>query len=164
MKPNLTVLKSAVLLERAINRPPLRVQRLHPKAKFPTVSHAGEDLGYDIYALEGFFLREGTVARIPTGIALELEGFGFLLRDRSSLALQGVTVSGGVIDSGYRGEIFVNLTWHSGEFQGGQFKIEAGQKIAQLIPVRPETHFPIVEVERLSESLRGDNGYGSTGR
>src|SRR2546430_8811110 len=105
------LLKSAVKLERAIYKPTLQVQRLHPKAKLPTVGHAGEDLGYDIYALQGLYLRRGIITRIPTGIALELHGFGFLMRERSSLALQGIILSGGVIDAGYRVELFVNLTF-----------------------------------------------------
>jgi dUTP pyrophosphatase len=140
------------------------VKRLHPKAKLPTVEHPGEDLGYDVYALKDTLLWKDQVVRIPTGIAVELQGYGFILRDRSSLALQGLTVSGGVIDAGYHGEIFVNMTYRGAESASDPVKILAGQKIAQLIPVLPQTLFETEWTKDLSASSRGEAGYGSTGR
>lgn len=145
------------------NRVGLRVLRLDLKAKLPVCAHPGEDLAYDIFALEDEMLYANRVVRVRTGIAVELPGFGFLVRDRSSMALANVTVSGGVIDSGYRGELFANLTYHD-SFEHGTYCIRAGDKIAQLIPIAPATHYPPFEVDELSQATRGENGYGSTGR
>lgn len=147
-----------------VSLPNLSVKRLHPKAKLPTVAHPGEDLGYDIYALSDLLLWRDQVVRIPTGIAVELPGYGFIMRSRSSMAHAGIMLSGGVIDAGYRGEIFVNLTYRSLPEKPDTWQISAGDKIAQLIPFRPQTSFKVAWVPELSESLRGELGYGSTGR
>jgi dUTP pyrophosphatase len=139
----------------------LKVKKLHPDAVLPTCSRPGEDLAFDLYALEDVILEFAKVQRVRTGVALEMEGFGFLARDRSSMAYpRGTITSGGVIDAGYRGEVFINLT----VFGSTEYHIRRGDKIAQIIPVRPETMVQIVEVTELSESDRGDKGYGSSGR
>jgi dUTP pyrophosphatase len=158
----------------------LHVKRMHPDAKLPTVAHPGEDLGYDVYALEGAMLPAGKQTKVRTGIAAyedKPRGFevhsntpgyplrigsatryGLLLRDRSSMAAKGITLSGGVIDAGYRGELTVILTSHDHAAH-----IEPGQKIAQMIPI-PVLTDVVVEVEELPESSRGDRGFGSSGQ
>jgi len=141
----------------------LRVVRLDLKAKLPVCAHPGEDLAYDIFALEDSILYANRVTRVRTGIAVELPGMGFLVRDRSSMALANVTVAGGVIDAGYRGELFANLMYHD-SYEHGTYRIWAGDKIAQIIPIAPATHCPVFEVEELSKAERGTAGYGSTGR
>lgn len=139
----------------------LKVKKLHPDATIPTCSRPGEDLAFDLYALEDAVVQPGFVERVRTGIALEMEGFGFLVRDRSSMAFpKGVLTCGGVIDRGYRGEMFVNLYLVG----TAAYHIHRGDKIAQIIPIRPETMVQVVEVTELSESDRGDKGYGSSGR
>ena len=62
----------------------LKVKRLNPNVKLPTVSHPGTDLGYDLYCPTGVLLVPRKVNRIALGIAVELEGHGFLIRERSS--------------------------------------------------------------------------------
>ena len=162
---NSPVVKALTGKLEVVDLPTMQVVKLHKKATLPTVAHPGEDLGYDVYALHDYFLWQGQVTRIPTGIAIELPGYGFIMRDRSSMALRGVTLSGGVIDAGYRGEIFVNLTFQSGGFAGpNAVEVKAGEKIAQLVPYRPLTNFQVVEAKELSDSSRGALGYGSTGR
>jgi dUTP pyrophosphatase len=140
---------------------PLKVKRLSPTAVLPTVAHRGQDLGYDLYASEAITIPAQGMAKVKTGIAVEFtSGHGALLRDRSSMASRGLAVTAGVIDAGYRGEIQVimhNLT------EQDAF-IAAGDKIVQMIPVRPETHFPVEEVEDLSDTKRGAGGFGSTGK
>jgi len=127
----------------------------------PTCARPGEDLAFDLYALEDAKLEYAQVQRLRTGVALEMEGFGFLVRDRSSMAFpKGILTCGGVIDRGYRGEILVNLIF----FGGLTCKIQRGDRIAQLIPMRPETMVQISEVDELSSSGRGEKGYGSSGR
>src|ERR1019366_4388361 len=94
----------------------LRVKLLDPAARAPVVAHPGEDLGYDLFALEGVALAPRLTVRVRTGIAVEARHpatgvpLGLLVRDRSSMAARGVATTAGVIDAGYRGEILILLT------------------------------------------------------
>jgi dUTP pyrophosphatase len=143
----------------------LRVKRLEAGARAPEVAHAGEDLGYDVFALEGVVLRPRATVRVRTGIAVEArdpgtgEALGLLVRDRSSMAARGVATTGGVIDAGYRGEILVLMT-NLGE---GAVVLQAGEKIAQMIPVPVRTG-AVEVVEMLEDSSRATKGFGSSGR
>lgn len=139
----------------------LKVKKLDERAIVPTVSNPGEDLGYDLYALENTFISQGTPTKVRTGIAAHYEGHGLLIRDRSSMASKGIVVSGGVVDAGYRGEIVVLLTDRLGA-EG--YVVKAGDKIAQMIPLPVKTHGDIVVVDELPTSSRGDRGFGSSGR
>ena len=149
----------------------LKVVKVDPQAKAPTVAHAGEDLAYDIYALENTFLERGVTTVVRTGVAVQAYiskrvsvsqwyvPAGLIIKDRSSMASKGITVSGGVIDHGYTGEIKVLLT------KGGigNYVIKSGDKIAQMVPV-PILTGPVVVVDALEESSRGERGFGSSGR
>ena len=143
----------------------LRVKLLETGARAPVVAHPGEDLGYDIFALEGALLPPQTTVKLRTGIAVEArhpisgEALGLLVRDRSSMAFKGIATTGGVIDAGYRGEIMVLMT----NLGSVQLPILAGEKIAQMIPV-PVLTGAVEEVENLEESLRAEKGFGSSGR
>jgi dUTP pyrophosphatase len=139
----------------------LKVKKLDPGATLPTCSRPGEDLAFDLYALEDAVLPFGRVQRLRTGVALEMEGFGFLVRDRSSMAFpKGILTCGGVIDRGYRGEMYVNVI----SFGSPNYRVLRGDKIGQIVPVRPHTDVQIIEVAELSASDRGEKGYGSSGR
>lgn len=163
----------------------LRVRLLDPAAKAPTVAHAGNDLGFDLYALEDVVLEPGVTTRVRTGIAVEgPEGYGFVLGDRSSMAARGVTYAGGRIDAGYRGEILVclvnvnqpdytlreardeqgRLCGVSLERSDARVIIRRGDKIVQMTPLPAMTSWPIQVVETLAESTRGERGFGSSGR
>lgn len=163
----------------------LKVVKLDPKATIPTVVNPGEDLGYDIYALENAYVLSGRVAKIRTGIAVSASTFsvrqlwetawnshhpfnrfligepevklGLLFRDRSSMADRGFLTLGGVIDAGYRGELKIMMT---NVASGGHIK--AGDKIAQMIPTQVLTG-EIRVVDKLDESARGEKGFGSSG-
>lgn len=143
----------------------LHVLRLDPAARLPQVAHPGEDLGYDIFALEPMTIDPGGSVRVRTGIAVEardpLTGapLGLLVRDRSSMAARSIAVTGGVIDAGYRGEILILLTNLAAE----PFAIAAGDKIAQMIPL-PVLTGSVIAVETLSDSTRAEQGFGSSGR
>jgi dUTPase len=146
----------------------LRVLKLDPRANTPTVANPGEDLGFDVYALEDIELPPNTPIRVRTGIAVHFEKpdlpqdkFGLLVRDRSSMASKGIVVSGGVIDAGYRGELLVLLTSYA---TADSVHIKAGDKIAQLIPLPVLTEAGVLEAGVLSTSSRGQNGFGSTGK
>lgn len=178
----------------------LRVKLLAEGAKAPTVANAGEDLGFDLYALEDVTLLPGVPTKVRTGIAAEFDvrmpipkknaitdqvtvdmvrvPYGLLIRDRSSLAAKGVTVSGGVVDAGYRGEIMVVLTKGLREISvvttgldknlraihfGDGYSLYAGDKIAQMIPMPVLTKKGVEVVEELSQSERGEGAFGSTG-
>jgi dUTP pyrophosphatase len=140
---------------------PLRVKRLVATAVLPTVAHRGQDLGYDLYAAEAITIPARGMGKVKTGIAVEFtSGHGALLRDRSSMASRGLAVTAGVIDAGYRGEIQVIMHNLGPE----DVTINAGEKVVQMIPVRPETWFAVEEVEDLTETVRGAKGFGSTGK
>jgi dUTP pyrophosphatase len=148
---------------------PLFVKKLDPRATVPTCAHPGEDLAYDLYALEDIRIG-GPATKVRTGIAMQhdrqyecLTRLGFLLRDRSSMAAKGVFVTGGVIDAGYTGEIIVLMSTILTSYQ-----IKAGDKIVQAVPfpVLTAEIGPITLVEGGQELIgtRGDKGFGSSGR
>ena len=142
----------------------LKVKLLSPHAKAPTVAHPGEDLGYDIYALDFVTIPARGQTIIATGIAVEVtspdgEPMGALLRDKSSVAARRLALTGGVIDAGYRGEIKV-LMENLGDSQA---VIKPGDKIANLIPY-PVLTGEVQVVADLAESNRKTGGFGSSGR
>lgn len=142
----------------------LRVKRLDPAACLPVVAHPGEDLGYDLFALESVALAPRATVRVRTGIAVEARDphtgspLGLLVRDRSSMAARGIATTGGVIDAGYRGEILVLMT----NLGGDPVELKAGDKIAQMVPVPILTGL-VQEVETLESSARQAKGFGSSG-
>src|ERR1035438_5270273 len=115
----------------------LRVKLLDPAARAPVVAHPGEDLGYDLFALEAALLGPQSTIKVRTGIAVEARHpatgapLGLLVRDRSSMAARGIATTAGVIDAGYRGEILVLMT----NLGLQPLELKAGEKIAQMIPV-----------------------------
>lgn len=138
----------------------MKVKRLHVQAQLPVKAHSG-DLGYDLFSNDQVTLLAGETKLISTGIAIQFpEGYGGLLRDRSSVATKrGLFVVAGVIDNGYTGEILVALHNSHEGFQ----TIYKGDKIAQLLLI-PTVDFPVEEVEEISSSDgRNDKGFGSTG-
>ena len=142
----------------------LKVKLLQAGARAPTVAHPGEDLGYDVYCAVSVIIPAHGQAMVSTGIAVECSSpigdpLGALLRDKSSMAVRRLTVTGGVIDSGYRGEIRV-LMENLGDAAA---EIKAGDKIANLIPY-PVLTGAVTVVEELADSSRKDGGFGSSGR
>ena len=127
----------------------------------PTRAHP-TDAGYDLRTKVTRQIPLDDRATIYTGTSVAIpEGHVGLIMDRSSMAARGLHVLGGVIDSGYRGEIavmLVNLNYDE-PFQ----QLDAGDRIAQLVIV-PVATPPTVRVESLPGADRGDNGFGSTGR
>jgi dUTP pyrophosphatase len=141
----------------------LRVQRLHPDARLPVLAHDG-DAGYDLFAIEAATLLPGERATVATGIAVEIPpGHAGLVLPRSGLAARhGISVvnAPGLIDSGYRGEVKVLLLNTDG---AASFEVAPGDRIAQLVLVRVETP-EVEEVAELSATVRGEGGFGSSGR
>ena len=124
---------------------------------------SGMDLVAALPAGEEVVLAPGSRALIATGMAIELpKGFEAQIRPRSGLALKdGVTVlnSPGTIDADYRGEIGVILV----NFGDKPFVVRRGARIAQLVVCSVE-RVALISSERLTSSVRGSNGFGSTGR
>jgi dUTP pyrophosphatase len=138
------------------------VQRLDPELPMPSYAHPG-DAGADLYAAVDVELAPGQRALVPTGVAIALpEGYVGLVHPRSGLANRlGVTVlnAPGTVDSGYRGEILVNLVNHDCAVTA---TIARGDRIAQLVVQRVE-RADFECVDELADSSRGIGGHGSTG-
>lgn len=138
----------------------LKWKKLDERAKAPAKGHPG-DAGIDFYALETVRFQPGQQRKVATGIALEIpDGYVGLIWDKSGISFnQGLKVMGGVIDSGYRGEIMMSLLNTSAEEQ----VIEAGSKFAQML-IQKYEECELVETKTISETLRGTGREGSTGK
>lgn len=138
----------------------MKVKKLYSDAIIPTYAH-DDDAGMDLYSYTWDLLGVGERQLFPTGIAIEVPSGHFgLIRPRSGLATKhGIdTCSSNVIDAGYRGQVHVGLINHGQQ----DFMIERNMRIAQLL-ILPVWHVDIEIVDQLTETVRGDNGHGSTG-
>ena len=140
----------------------IKIKRLNPEAILPSYAHEG-DAGMDIFSLENAVLQPGERKTVPTGLSFEIPlGYEIQIRPRSGLALNhGITLSNtpGTLDSGYRGELKVGMINLSKE----SYEVKKGDKIAQIVLAKHETA-EIQEVQELSKTSRGNNGFGSTGK
>jgi len=138
------------------------VQRVHPDAVLPSYAQPG-DAGADLASVVSLTLAPGERALVPTGVALALpEGLVGLVHPRSGLAARhGLSIvnAPGTVDSGYRGEILVNLINLDPR---ESVSIEPGDRIAQLV-IQEYVRGEFVEADSLPESVRGETGHGSTG-
>ncbi|GEC79015.1 dUTP diphosphatase [Flavobacterium aquatile] len=132
----------------------------HELPNYETIASAGMDLRANI--TEPITLKSLERTIVKTGLFIELPiGYEAQVRPRSGLAAKkGITVlnSPGTVDADYRGEIGVILVNLSNE----DFIIENGERIAQLIIAKHE-RAEWIEVQELSETSRGEGGFGSTG-
>jgi dUTP pyrophosphatase len=137
------------------------VRRLRPDAVVPAQAYAG-DAGLDLTACERVELLPGRRALVPTGLAVAIpEGYAGFVQPRSGLAAaNGISIvnTPGLVDSGYRGELLVNLLNTDAH---ETFVVEPGMRIAQLV-VLPVPGVELVEVDELPESERGARGFGSS--
>jgi dUTP pyrophosphatase len=141
----------------------INIKLLNEKAKVPTKGSAAA-AGYDLYAATSYDIElpPHETVKIGTGIAIEIpDGYFGGIFARSGLATKkGLRPANsvGVIDSDYRGEVIVALHNDSNLTQ----YIDAGERIAQLIII-PYENVTFEEVNDLSDTERGDGGFGSTG-
>ena len=137
----------------------LKVKKLYDDAKLPTKGHPG-DAGLDFYAYETVVFKPGDQMRVHTGVAVEIpDGCVGLIWDKSSISFNmRLKVFGGVIDSGYRGEIIMSLL-NTGD---KEVVLEKGHKVAQMI-IQKFEDCDIVEVSELTDTVRGTGREGSTG-
>ena len=138
----------------------VKIKKLVENAVIPTYAKKG-DAGMDLTATSKTYDEQGNVV-YGTGIAVEIpNGYVGLVFPRSSICKTDLllTNSVGVIDSGYRGEIMAKFAY----VHMLNKKYEIGDRIAQLI-IMPYPIIEFVESEELSETERGDGGYGSSGK
>jgi dUTP pyrophosphatase len=141
----------------------LPVISLKEGATLPSRAHEG-DAGLDLYACESAHIGPGERWSVGTGVGVEIpEGHAGLVLPRSGLARDhGIALvnAPGLIDSGYRGELRVLLL---NTDPAETFRVEPGDRIAQLV-LTPIAIAQPVEANALSETVRGDGGFGSSGR
>ena len=146
-----------------IQKTTLHYKKLREQAKQPCYGTQWA-AGADLYACldEPLTVRAGETEFVPTGLAMEIPGgMVGLIYARSGLACKkGLAPANkvGVIDSDYRGEIMVALYNHS----NSDITIESGERIAQMV-ITPYFFAEYEEAEELSDTVRGEGGFGSTG-
>ena len=142
----------------------IQITRLPHGEGLPLPAYAtAHAAGMDVVAAEDLDLQPGQRHAVATGLRIAIpEGYEVQVRPRSGLALKhGITVPNtpGTIDADYRGELKVIMINHGTE----AFPIRRGERIAQLVPAAV-TQAAWDEVEELDETVRGEGGFGSTGR
>nr|WP_270889167.1 dUTP diphosphatase [Pedococcus sp. 5OH_020] len=143
---------------------PVRValRRLDPGLPVPSYAHPG-DAGADLHAAADVVLAPGERALVATGVALAIPaGWVGLVHPRSGMAARhGVSIvnAPGTVDSGYRGEVLVNLVNLDPR---ETFTVRRGDRIAQLL-VQRVAEVDFVEVDSLDDTSRGDTGHGASG-
>ena len=142
----------------------IKIKRLNKRAKIPTFG-TEFSAGADLYCAEEHetSVCSGQKCSISTGISMEIpEGYVGLVFARSGLACKNglrLCNSVGVIDADYRGEIKVVLHNDSEYVR----EIKPGERVAQMI-VMPYPKVSFIEAEELSDTVRGESGFGGTGR
>ncbi len=138
----------------------LKIKKLTEDAIIPKYA-TNDDAGMDLFAIENVELEPMQRVQVGTGIAMEIpEGHVGLIWDKSGLSHKfGIKTLGGVVDSGYRGEIKIGVINLGKE----KYIFEKGHKVAQMIIQKKETP-EIIEATELNNSERGEGGFGSTGK
>lgn len=143
----------------------LKIKKVREGAVIPKRATPGS-AGMDLYAVldSEKTLERGEILMVPTGIAIELPSPDYVayIFARSGLAIKhGITLANcvGVVDSDYRGEVCVGLV----NVSNTPYTITPGERIAQLV-ISPVSLMPVMEAESLSDTERGEGGFGSTGK
>ena len=161
----------------------VKIKRLSEHAVIPKYAKPG-DSGFDLVAINDVIIDKGSWVKIPIGLAFEIpEGYELQIRPRSGITSKTpLRVQFGTIDSGYRGEVMVSVDnlsrddWSNqarrldntyieesrDKVFGGTYVIKRGDKIAQGV-ISPVLQATFDEVEALSDTERGEFGFGSTG-
>jgi dUTP pyrophosphatase len=144
----------------------VKIKRLHSSAQLPAYIRPG-DSAMDLFACleETIKIPPGERRIIQCGFALEMpEGYGMFIIPRSGLSVRhGVTVHNapGLVDTNFRGEVRV-IVHNEMRMYNESFEVFHGARIAQAL-ILPVPTIEWVEVRELSESARGDKGFGSSG-
>lgn len=138
----------------------VKVKKNNPEATLPTYGTVGAGC-FDLYSCDNITLVQDSSCVFDTGLSFEIpEGYVMLIYLRSSMGKRGLSLNGsvGVIDSDYRGNVFVPVTLKKRTVM----TISKGDRIAQAMIV-PFPKVEFVEVDALTETERGSGGFGSTG-
>ena len=136
----------------------IKVKKLSPQAKLPLRAHP-TDSGADLFALTRTVLPPLAITHVHTGICVELpEKTSGVIWGKSSVESKGIKAMAGLVDAPYRGELIVCMY----NLNDSEFVFEAGQKVAQLV-VLPTLYPAFEESSSLSDTSRGEGGFGSTG-
>ena len=151
----------------------VKIKKLNPNAVIPTYAKVG-DAGMDLVATSMKF--DGTQITYGTGLAMEIpKGFVGLIFPRSSIRKTDLSLSNsvGVIDSGYRGELQATFNkLFGGEAMYDEMKVKeiqpndfykVGDRVAQIMII-PHPDIQFEEADKLSDTERGEGGFGSTGK
>lgn len=152
----------AVLADGESNEPVIRFTNSSGYDQL-TVAYGG-DVGYDLRASESVIIEPGQVCLIPTGVALDMDDtyYARIVARSSTFLKLGLFVNEGVIDSGFRGELFA-VAYNYPKIDASSIVVKAGTKIAQVLFAKAKR--PKVEqTPLLSPSQRGESGFGSSGR
>jgi dUTP pyrophosphatase len=142
----------------------LLVKKLKENAIIPSYG-SRYAAGMDLYAYGEHFIEAGTRKLIPTGISIEWKGedankYYIRIAPRSGLAVKhSIDIGAGVVDFDYRGEIFVCFINNGPK----DYKIAHGDRIAQMILEKINIFEEIIEISQLTNTERGEGGFGSTG-
>lgn len=140
----------------------VKIKRLNKDANMPWYAHEG-DAGFDLQSMEDVEIAPGGTVLVGTGISIEVpSGYEAQMRPRSGMATKrGISLANtpGTIDSGYRGEVMAAL--HNISVDEMAY-VEKGERIAQIV-INKLPEVELVEVDLLSYSSRGGQGFGSTG-
>jgi dUTP pyrophosphatase len=152
----------------------IEIFKFDNEAKMPVRAHK-LDAGLDLFANETVFLPTGTTKNVSTGIGIHIPpGYTAKIEDRSSLALSGLVIGAGIIDSGYNGEVKIvlhNFSNTENSQKIHQFNqsattgklIKKGDKIAQIVVYKIDTT-DVMQTNILWDSERKDKGFGSSGK
>lgn len=162
-----------VVVRYTLRKMKVKIKKLSENAVMPSKAHAS-DAGFDLVATSRTMDSNGAVV-YGTGLAFEIpEGYVGLLFPRSSNVKKDLLLSNsvGVIDSGYRGEVMLKFkpSWRACQcateaffLESGDVLYEVGDRIGQLI-IMPIPDIEFEEADELTETDRGEGGYGSSGR
>jgi dUTP pyrophosphatase len=142
----------------------INIYRNSDEAEIPSNAYKG-DAGFDLAAIEDVYIFSGKTQKVRTGIIVEIpKGYGGFILPRSGISVKykiSIPNSPGLIDSGYRGEVMVAM--HN--YSENTYKINKGDRIAQMVIMQvPELIFNEVSYEEISNSERGEGGFGSSGK
>lgn len=181
----------------------IKVKKLHEDAIMPLRKDG--NAGWDLYSIEDVIINPGDVVPIRTGIALGIpKGYRIAFRDRSGLGRQGITITGGLIDNPYIGELIVCLAniktrpmihfmfallknmltetvdmilcelngnseykvkgYKHDSLDAASYYVCKGDRITQFVLEEDPQFVSLLEVDELEETVRGDKGFGSSGR
>ena len=133
--------------------------KLMENGKMPEFKRAG-DACLDCYSAEDIVINPGNRSLIKLGFAMEIpEGYEGVIRPRSGLSSKGIDECIGTIDSNYRGELKAIIINNATE----PYYINFGDRICQLA-IRKTENINFIQVEELDDSVRGINGFGSSGK